>query len=383
MTVDAGTATPAGAAPAVRAAATNPSAGDPAGGRRRSRRLHRWAGIVVALLGLAAVQAAFAQPPRVRLFATGGTISARPGARLTAEELVAAIPDVARYARVETEQVANLPSSALTFADWLRLARRIQESFGRDTGLAGAVVTCGTDTLEELAYFLHLTIRDERPVVVVGAMRRPGLPGAEGPANLLAAVRVAADPGARRRGVMVVLNDEINSAREVTKTDALRLHTFQSRSYGVLGVVDSDRVVFYRDSLRRHTYRSEFDLSDVEALSRVDVILTYQEAPGDLLRAAVDAGAAGLVIAGAGAGATSPSQREALRYALGKGVVVVLASRTGSGRVRAPDDRDAQDGTPAIVGAEDLTPIKARVLLMLALTKTRDRAEIQRMFREY
>ncbi|HXH06972.1 MAG TPA: asparaginase [Vicinamibacterales bacterium] len=357
-----------------------PRADSPRARSREGALSHRLA----ALLSCAvAVQIAWAQPPRVRLFATGGTISARPGARLTAEELVAAIPDVARYARVETEQVANLPSSALTFADWLRLARRIRESFSRDAELAGAVVTCGTDTLEELAYFLHLTIRDERPVVVVGAMRRPGLPGAEGPANLLAGIRVAADANARRRGAMVVLNDEINSAREVAKTDALRLQTFQSRPYGVLGVVDADRVVFYRDTLRRHTYRSEFDVSALDALPRVDVLLTYQEAPGDLVRAAVDAGAAGLVIAGAGAGALSPSQREALRYALEKNVVVVIASRTGSGRVRAPDGGEARGGGGEIIGAEDLSPIKARVLLMLALTRTKDRREIQRMFEEY
>jgi L-asparaginase len=188
---------------------------------------------------------------------------------------------------------------------------------------------------------------------------------------------------------MVVLNDEINAAREVTKTDALRLNTFQTRGYGVLGVVDSDRVVFYRKVERKHTFQSDFDITNVTALPRVDVILTYQGASGDLIKAAVDQGAKGVIVAGAGAGATSGTQGEGIAYALEKGAFVVTTTRAGSGRIAARQRpaTAASGATPnprarAIAG-EDLAPVKARLLLMVALTKTQDPSEIQRYFIEY
>ena len=248
--------------------------------------------------------------PRVRLVATGGTISNRDGGRLTAEELVKSMPGLDRYVRPEYEQFSNVASGSLTLDQWLQLSRRINQLFADDADLAGVVVTSGTDTLEETAYFLNLTVKHDRPVVVVGSMRNPSTLGYEGAANLLEGFRVAADPASRGKGVMVVLNDEINAAREVTKTDALRLQTFQTRGYGILGTVDRDRVVYYRDVIRRHTKASEFDVSTIKELPRVDVILTYQGAPGDLIECAVDHGAKGIVIAGAGAGATSGTQSE-------------------------------------------------------------------------
>jgi L-asparaginase len=334
--------------------------------------------------------------PRVRLVATGGTISNRTGGRLTAEELVKSMSGIERYARPEFEQFSNLASSELTLDHWLAIARRLNELFATDPELAGLVVTSGTDTLEELAYFLNLSVRSEKPVVVVGSMRNPSTLGYEGAANLLEGFRVAASPDARGKGVLVVLNDEINAAREVTKTDALRLNTFQSRGYGVLGVVDADRIVFYRAPLKRHTAKSEFDASSVTKLPRVDVILVYQGADGDLITAAIERGAEGIVIAAAGAGAMSGTQQAAIADALKKGVLVVTTTRTGSGRVAPP--RRGPDAPPPASGAastltpeerlrriagEDLAPVKARVLLMLALTKTRDPKEIQRMFSEY
>jgi L-asparaginase len=334
-----------------------------------------------------------ADTPRVRLLATGGTISNRNGGRLTAEELVALMPGVRDYARPEFEQFANTASSVLTLEQWLALAQRINQLYTQDPGIAGIVVTSGTDTLEELAYFLNLTVRSEKPVVVVGSMRNPSTLGYEGAANLLEGFRVAADPAARGRGVMIVLNDEINAAREATKTDALRLHTFQTRGYGVLGVVDFDRVVFYRKVEKRHTARSEFDVQGLTALPRVDVILTYQGAPGDLIKAAVDQGAKGIVIASAGAGATSGTQNDGIRYALEKGVFVVTTTRAGSGRIAArirPATAATTNGAPAApnpreraINGEDLAPIKARILLMLALAKTQSAADIQRFFTEY
>ncbi len=333
--------------------------------------------------------------PKVRLVATGGTISNRTGGRLTAEELVKSMPGIAEYARPEFEQFANVASSSLTLDQWLQLSRRVNELFRTDPDLAGVVVTSGTDTLEETAYFLHLTVRSERPVVVVGSMRNPSTLGYEGAANLLEGFRVAAEPASRDKGVLVVLNDEINSAREVTKTDALRLQTFQTRGYGVLGVVDRDRVVYYRDVVRRHTAASEFDVSAIDRLPRVDVIMTYQDAPGDLIQTAVDHGAKGIVLATAGAGATSGTQGEGIDYALAKGAIVVTGTRTGSGRIAARrgatpsrfGNRNVSEEERARaarrVAAEDLAPVKARILLMLALTVTDDPAEIQRMFTEY
>jgi L-asparaginase len=211
-------------------------------------------------------------------------------------------------------------------------------------------------------------------------MRNPSTPGYEGTANLLDAYRVAADPSSRGKGVLVVLNDEINSAREVTKTDARRLETFQSRGYGVLGVVDPDRVAFYRTVVKRHTKTSEFDVASVEALPRVDIALVYQGATGDVVKAMVDQGAKGIVIASAGAGALSGTQPEGIEYAVQKHVFVVTTTRTGSGRIASR--RTPLAGTFQIQG-EDLAPVKARILLMLALTRTKDPVEIQRMFAEY
>lgn len=319
---------------------------------------------------------ASATPPRVYLFATGGTISNRSGGRLTVDELIKTLPNLGQRVRAEGEQFSNVASTALTLDQWLDLSRRINDRFKKDADLAGVVVTTGTDTLEELAYFLHLTVRDERPVVVVGSMRDPSTTGYEGPANLEDGFRVAADPGARGMGALVVLNDEINSARDVTKTDSHRLDTFNSRSYGVLGRV-VDRVLFVRKPVRRHTAQSEFDVASIKALPRVDVILTYQGATGDLIKAAVDAGAKGVIMAGAGAAAFSGTQREGTDYAIEKGVYVVSTTRTGSGNIAG-----GRGGTRRVSG-DDLQPVKARILLMLALTRTDQPDEIQRMFREY
>jgi L-asparaginase len=316
--------------------------------------------------------------PRVFLFATGGTISNRTGGRLTVDELMQAVPNLGRYVRAEGEQFSNISSGAMTIKHWVDLSRRINDRLKNDADLAGVVVTSGTDTLEELAYFLHLTVRDPRPVVIVGSMRNPSTLGYEGAANLEDAFRVAAEPASRGLGALVVLNDEINSAREATKTDSHRLDTFESRRYGILGVADNDRVVYVRKPVKRHTADSEFDIASIDALPRVDVILTYQDAPGDLIRAAVDAGAKGIVVAGAGAGATSGTQSDGMRYAAEKSVFVVMTTRAGSGRVPA-GGRSAGFR----LNGDDLQPIKARILLMLALATTSDAAQVQRIFREY
>ncbi|MEZ5317866.1 MAG: asparaginase [Vicinamibacterales bacterium] len=316
--------------------------------------------------------------PKVYMYATGGTISNRTGGRLTVKELLDSMPGVARIAQADGEQFLNVASGQVTLQNWLDLSREINARYKADKDLAGVVVTSGTDTLEELAYFLHLTVRDERPVVVVGSMRNPSTTGYEGVANLEDAFRVAGDPDSRGMGALVVLNDEINSAREATKTDARLLNTFTSRNYGVLGTV-FDRVEYYRKPVKRHGAQSEFDVTQIQSLPRVDVVWTYQEAPGDIIKAIADFGAKGIVIAGAGVGATSGTQGEGIRYALDKGVYVVTTTRTGSGWSSTGGGRGGQPR----IGGGDLQPVKARVLLMLALATTNDVSEVVRMFGEY
>ena len=346
--------------------------------------------IVLLLLGIAGESGGQPneQRPMVSLIATGGTISNRPGGRLTADQLVEAIPALDQHVVADVEQFDNVSSSMLTLDQWLELSRRINRLFRERPGLEGVVVTTGTDTLEETAYFLHLTVRSVRPVVVVGSMRPPQSLGYDGTANLLQGFRVAADPASRGRGVLVVLNGEINSARDVSKTNAQRLQTFDAGAYGFLGVVDPDRVVYYRRTERRHTSSSEFDVTSVTRLPRVDVVMTYQGAPGDTITNATEAGAMGLVVAGAGTGATSPGQRDAIQTISEAGIPVVIASRTGGGRVPVhPQTQDPGSeswaSVAAHIGGEDLSPVKARILLMLALTVTTDPQEIQRMFLEY
>ncbi len=345
--------------------------------------------VLLALLLASPAAAGGLQPqlPTVRLLATGGTIANRPGGRLTADQLIAAVPMLSRYVRAESEQFANVSSSALTVAHWLNLSKRINQLFATRPELAGIVVTSGTDTLEETAYFLHLTVRSDRPVVVAGSMRPPQTVGYDGSANLLQAFRVAAAPESRGRGVLVVLNNEINSAREVTKSDARAPSAFSARRYGLIGIVDTDRVVYRRRVEGRHTHESEFGLEQVERLPRVDVLLSYQDAPRELVDAAVASGADGLVIAGSGAGAISREQRDAVQDAMKRGVPVVITTRTGGGRVApfpAPTSTGDLASVPSLrIAGDDLAPIKARILLMLALTVTSSAEEIQRMFSEY
>jgi L-asparaginase len=339
-------------------------------------------GLAGGLVLTARPPAAAAQAlPKVRLVATGGTIANRTGARLSPAELVRLAPGIERHARIDVEAFANVSSGQLTLDQWLQLAKRISAILGDDDDYAGVVVTSGTDTLEELAYFLHLTVRSDKPVVVVGSMRPPDAAVFDGAANLVAAVRVAVAAESRGRGTLVVMNEEIHGARDVTKTDAQRLDAFQSHG-GRLGVVDADRVVYARRSEKRGGPQTEFDAQTLSALPRVDVLLTYQGASGDLIRAAVDNGATGIVIATA-AGGTSGTQLEALRYALSRRAVVVTATRTGAGRVVPAGEPGRVLAVPGTLGAEDLTPIKARILLMLALARNTDPRDIQRMLREY
>ena len=331
--------------------------------------------------------------PHVLIVATGGTIASRAGSPEnlsgysvadTGEDLVAAVPAISDVARVTVEQYSNVPSTAITPADWVRLAQLINEVLERQGegpfgDVDGVVVTHGTDALEETAFFLNLTVRSEKPVVIVGAMRPASAISADGPLNLLNAVRVAAHPSSRDRGALVVLNQEINAARDVTKANTRLVQTFAARGLGILGVVEGDRPVYYRMPERRHTHASEFDVSglDPETLPRVDVSYTYAGSDGVDVDAFVAEGTRGIVVATAGAGATTRGQSAALSRAFEAGVIVARSSRTGSGRVGSGRPRGGS------VSADDLNPQKARILLMLALTVTDEPAEIQRIFNTY
>jgi len=335
---------------------------------------------VLVLAALAGSALGAQTKPHVHLVATGGTIastnyySGNQG-KISVADLVKQVPQLDSIAVLSSEQFANVPSSAITPVQWLALSRSIAETLRVRPDLSGVVVTHGTDTMEETAYFLDLTVADPRPVVVTGAMRPSDGIGIDGPANLYNAVRVAGDSAARGRGAMILLNDEIFAARDVSKYNTVRPDAFAAPYRGAAGVADPERVIFYRAPTRAPL----FDISKLTDLPRVDIAYVYIGADGAAIDAFVAAGAKGIVVAGAGRGGTTNAQREALNRAMAKGVVVVGGSRTGSGSV-AIGTGARRDGTPGTVGTGDLNVQKARVLLMLALTRTSDPREIAKIF---
>ena len=335
-----------------------------------------------ALAGLAAfllmsVPVGAQELPVVRVIATGGTIASRPGDdQLTGSALIEAVPQLAGVAQVEVEEFSRIGSSGMTPDHWLLLAKRINELLDDEPDISGIVVTHGTDTMEETAYFLHLTIKDLRPVVLTGSMRSATAISADGPANLLTAVRVAADTNAGGRGVLVVLNDEVHSARDVRKTDNNRIDTFVSAEWGALGVVDSDGVTFRRSSETLHTVQALPSLAGVETLPAVPIVADFAGNDAMVLRSWAKQGVAGIVVQAFGGGRTSPEMRRAISEIASEGIPVVLASRVPEGRVIG-SGQQAQSG---VVAGGDLPPHKARVLLMLALLHSRDGTEIQAIF---
>jgi L-asparaginase len=338
------------------------------------------------------VNSSYVERRRVYLFGTGGTISfvgetrtdfanySYQGNQLTIQEMLARVPEAEQLAEVIAEQVINVGSTEVYPWDWLTLSRRINDRLSVDTQAGGVAVTHGTATLEETAYYLNLTVLDPRPVVVTGAMRPPSAMGTDADNNLLDAVRVAAAPQSAGRGALVVLNNEIQAARDVTKTDSYRVETFQSGHTGFLGYSDADGdVVYYRRPEKRHTADSEFDVSTVDELPRVDIAYAYAGADGTVIDALVNARVAGIVAAGLGSGGSPAPFMAALQRAITAGIPVVLATHVGTGRV-VQTRRFVESG---YIVADNLHPKKARILMMVALTKTRDPAELQRIMLEY
>lgn len=335
------------------------------------------------VLLIAGVSAHAQELPKIRLFATGGTISGYANNRdmqygykagsILPDKLLADIPEAAKVADVSYEDIAETGSGGINTAILLKLAKQINAWLARpDT--AGAVVSHGTATMEETAYFLNLVVHSDKPVVVVGAMRPFTSISRDGPFNLYNAIRVAADAQARENGVMILLNEEIQAARDVTKTNTERVNTFETRDLGPIGFADEDHIVFYRHLLYRHTYKSEFDVDNLTDLPKVDICYGYQEGDRACIDGEVAAGAKGIVLDD-----SSPGNREAVKDARAKGVVFAQSDRKGSGRV-LNSTRSEEAG---VVTADNLNAQKARMLLRLALTKTTDPKEIQRMFEEY
>ncbi len=326
--------------------------------------------------------------PRIKILAMGGTIAGvassptetkdyKPGT-LDIGSMIKSVPGLEKIADISGEQVANVDSSHMTNELMLKLLRRINELFKTDA-VDGIVVTHGTDTLEETAYFLNLTVKSDKPVVIVGSMRPATAVSADGPLNLYNAVVLAANRASRGRGVLVTLNETIHSARYVTKTNTTSVDTFRSPDFGSLGYVLDGRPYFYQSITKRHTAASEFDLTDAASLPRVDIIYGHTNGSRTLVDASVAAGARGIVLAGAGNGGIFPKEKEALRDGTKKGIVVVRASRVGSGIVT----QSREYASYGFVASNDLNPQKARILLVLALTKTAKPDEIQRIFDEY
>lgn len=329
--------------------------------------------------------------PRVAFISTGGTIASigahslelqdygANGVILQAEEITARTPELARVAQVLPVRFSAVPSSRIYFADWKRLVLLCDRLVAKHPDLAGIVIGHGTGSLEETAYFLNLTLKIAVPVVLVGAQRPASALSGDGNLNLLNAVRTAASPAARGLGVLTLLNDEIHAARDVAKTSTLRLQTFRTPDFGALGHADGDAIAFYRRPLRAVAPDCEFDIRGLDALPRVDICFSYAGADGAAVRAFVAAGARGIVSAGFAPGFPAPGEFEALEEAAAAGVVIVQASRVGSGRV-FKGKRLAEAG---FLTCDNLTPQKARLLLALALTRTGDKAEIERMFARY
>jgi L-asparaginase type II len=332
------------------------------------------------------------QKPLVWVLGTGGTVSSwgsprlvffdygRSGERLGVSKILERVPEIYDYARIQTEQITQAKSGNVGPGAWLRLSKRINELLRDPEEASGVVVFHGTSSMEETAYWLNLTIKSAKPVVLTGAMRPPSALSTDADNNLLRAVILARSEEARAMGVTIMLNDEIHAAREVTKRNSYRLETFGTHDLGMLGYLDSDlKAVFYRTPKRRHTFQSEFDISGLTELPRVDIVYGYEGADGLLVRALMDAKVPGIILAGMGSGGVGDELTSTLAEARHNGAVIVVTTRTGSGRVI----RTAGHVQAGFVAGDNLSPQKARILLQLALTVTKDVEQIQQLFERY
>lgn len=346
---------------------------------------------LLILLVVASVQYAVAQgkKPNIAILATGGTIAgaAATGTQagytsgaVTIDAMLAAVPGIKDLANIKGEQISNVGSQDMSFEIMLTLSKRINELLARND-VDGIVVTHGTDTMEETAFFLNLVVKSDKPVVMVGSMRPSTAVSADGPLNLYNAVGVAIDPQAKGRGVLVVMNDWIHAAHSLTKTSTTAIQTFMSPLRGVVGIASYGKNDFYNSPQWKHTVSSEFDVTNVSKLPRVDVVFACVDMPADLIDASVANGAKGIVIAGVGNGNMTKASLEAAARAVKKGVVVVRSSRVATGTVGR--NVEVNDDELGFVASDELNPQKSRILLSLALLKPRTTAEMQNLFASY
>lgn len=344
-------------------------------------------GLVAALAagGLAAADAL----PRIRVLATGGTIA---GAQASATDygyksgaydvnsLIDAVPNVGKLAVLTGEQVANIGSQDMNDGIWLELARRTDEVLASND-VDGVLITHGTDTLEETAYFLTLVVKSDKPVVMVGSMRPATALSADGPGNIYNGVAVAADPRAKGKGTLVLLNDEFHYARNVVKTDTTSVQTFHSLNRGPAGLAHTGKVEWFEPMKKKVGKATEFSVDGLDMLPRVDIIYAHASMSVDLIDAAVRNGAKGIVVAGVGDGNMTAPALEALEKAARNGIVVVRSTRLPMGIVLR--NNEVNDDKMGFVASGEFNPAKSRVLLQLALTRTSDPIRIQQMFYEY
>ncbi|WP_068620484.1 type II asparaginase [Paenibacillus tuaregi] len=345
-------------------------------------------GKIVAVNSTSTAPSATKALPNIKILATGGTIAGSSASNtdttgykagaLGVDTLINAVPEMKSMANVSGEQIANVGSPDITNEILLKLAKRVNELLARND-VDGIVITHGTDTLEETAYFLNLVVKSDKPVVVVGSMRPATAMSADGPFNLYNAVKVAADKQSDGKGVLVMLNDRIGAARYITKTNTTAVDTFKSSEQGYLGAVVGDKVYYYNQPTRKHTTSTPFDISKLDKLPQVDVLYEYENNSRYLYDAAVAAGAKGIVVAGSGDGSLSSASEAGAIDSGKKGVLIVRSTRVGSGTV-APSSEDAKRN---FVSSDSLNPQKSRILLMLALTLTNDVNKIQTFFNEY
>jgi len=345
--------------------------------------------ILSGLLLLGPAAEAATSKPNIVIVATGGTIAGSAKSETDAgykagavavDTLIEAVPQLANLANVRGVQVASIGSQDMNDEVWIKLANTVNDLL-REKGVDGVVITHGTDTMEETSYFLNLVIDSEKPVVMTGSMRPSTAMSADGPLNIYNAVAIAADPKARDRGVLIAVNDDIHAAHDITKTHTTDVETFRSNEPGLVGVSLFGTQVYYRKPTAPHTDDSTFAGKVKGPLPRVDILYAHANMSPDLIDAAVANGAKGLVIAGVGDGNMTAPALEAVKQAIAKGVSVVRASRVGAGIVRR--NVEVSDDQLGTIASMELNPSKARVLLMLALTKTSDPKKIQAYFDKY
>ena len=351
---------------------------------------YRFTSAFAVILVLAGLQSAAAQKkPNIIILATGGTIAGaaatgtqagyKSGA-VTIDAMIAAVPGIAEMANIKGEQISNVGSQDMSFDIMLKLAKRINELMSKPD-VDGFVITHGTDTMEETAFFLNLVVKGEKPVVMVGSMRPSTAVSADGPLNLYNGVGVAIDPNARGRGVLVVMNDWIHAAHSLTKTSTTAIQTFMSPVRGIVGVATYGKNDFYNNPQWKHTNASEFDIGSVDKLPRVDIVYACADMPRDLIDASVANGAKGIIVAGVGNGNMNKASLEAATSAVKKGVVVVRSSRVATGNVGR--NVEVNDDEAGFIASDELNPQKSRILLSLALLKDRSKTELQNLFTTY